>query len=65
MRLTAYKRLSAVGDAEGARQSVVRSSIRADLSTVLEMERKAPAALIGNQRMLAAHRQSVELSVDA
>ena len=31
MRLTAYKRLSAVGDAEGARQSVVRSSIRADL----------------------------------
>jgi hypothetical protein len=46
----------------------MRSSIRADLSaatTVLEMESEAPAALIGGQRMLAAHRQSVELSVDA
>ncbi|KAM0709368.1 hypothetical protein Q7P35_003406 [Cladosporium inversicolor] len=65
IRLAAYKRVSGVGDAEGARQSIVRSSIRADLSTVLEMGRKAPAALIGDQRMLAAHRQSVELSVDA
>ena len=31
----------------------------------VEMESEAPAALIGGQRMLAAHRQSVELSVDA
>ena len=59
--------MSVFGDAEGAGQ-FMRSSIRADLSaatTVLEMESEAPAALIGGQRMLAAHRQSVELSVDA
>ena len=42
----------------------MRSSIRADLCSC-EMESEAPAALIGGQRMLAAHRQSVELSVDA
>ena len=65
------KRQSGLGDAEppGVRQrSVVRSSIRADLSAATagrDGECEAPAALIGGQRMLAAHRQSVELSVDA
>jgi hypothetical protein len=59
-----------LGDAEGVRQAMRSSIIRADLSaatltTALEMESEAPAALIGSQRMLAAHRQSVELSVDA